>query len=90
MSDILFPAQLFIPICTVTEGSCELVCCRESLTNWATGTHGRFRNAHPTRYLSYCVTRVSELRMENPLALHTRDNAPKVTDAMLTNRDHEY
>jgi len=32
MSDILFPAQLYIPICTVTESSCDLVCCRESLT----------------------------------------------------------
>lgn len=41
VSDILFPAKLYIPICTVTEISCGLVCCPESLTKWATESHGR-------------------------------------------------
>jgi hypothetical protein len=44
VSDILFPAQLYIAVCTVTESSYDLVCCRESLTKWAAGNLGRFRN----------------------------------------------
>jgi hypothetical protein len=69
VSDILFPAQLYILICTVTESSCGLVCYRVSLTKWATGSHGQFRNADATD-MSACVTRVTELRMENPVASH--------------------
>jgi len=84
------PAQLYIPVCTVTE-SCDLVCCPESLTKWATGSHGRCRDAHATDICknasSVYLNSVWKIPWQRT---NTRDKATKVTDTMLTSRDHGY